>query len=97
VIDTRDGTSYATGFRIDGQHCRRCGLPDSTPQQVTSTGELMARMSACCGDGVCFGYVTTKAWQVKTNPDRTAWACHRQLADEHLGEPTWLPLGAPST
>jgi hypothetical protein len=94
VIDTRDGTSYATGLRIDGPHCRRCGDSDAgVPQRM---GSAILHLSSCCGDAICFGAVPVDPWVAQASRSRTVWACHRQLADEHLGEPTWMPpLAAP--
>jgi hypothetical protein len=89
VIDSRDGTSYATGLRIDGPHCRRCGRPNAgAPQRL---GSVVLHRSSCCGDVICSGAVNVDPWVAHTSRDRTVWACHRQLADKHLGEPTWMP------
>jgi hypothetical protein len=92
--EQRDGKGYLTGFRIRGQHCGNCGRPDNTRPILHDSGLLESATTPCCGTLPCSGYVVTKAWQARSNPDRAVWACCRGLADRRLGEPTWLNLDA---
>lgn len=84
------GESYATGRMIKGQHCGRCGRPDSTRQRYGDQVEPLAT-TPCCGALPCYGYVTTTPW-IGRRTGRESWACCLGVAERAAGEPVKLRL-----
>lgn len=78
-----DGQSYTTGWRITGQHCGRCGQPDSTRDRVEN-GMWVSVQTPCCGFGHCGGYVVTTPW-IRIDTGDECYACCLGEAERRLG------------
>lgn len=97
MSNTGDGRTHATGLRINGPHCTRCGRPTAVRQKF-STGRIEPlATTTCCWGGVCHGYVVTQPWTSRRDPARTVWACCIGLAERHLGGPAWIDPASPRT
>ncbi len=85
-VPPMDGQTYLTGWRINGQHCGRCGFP--APGQTlrhTDIGQSESLTTDCCSFGFCHGYVTTTPWRLVDAAGPEVWACCLGEAERHLG------------
>ena len=85
-VPPMDGQTYLTGWRINGQHCGRCGR--SAPGQTlryTDSGRGESLTTHCCGFGFCRGYVVTTPWRPVAATTPEVWACCLGEAERHLG------------
>ncbi len=85
------GESYVTGRSIRGQHCGRCGRPDSTKQRYSADRIQPLATTPCCTALSCHGAVVTAPW-IGQRTRRESWACCLGVAERAAGEPVKLRL-----